>query len=255
MTHVCSLCYVATQSVCDRPTVDLGCAAHGLAKLLKVISMERMLSIERRYRSVLKVNDVALTRSTNSAVFQGMCAVLKGVVPYQRAALALYDSNVGGLKIADLFGPYENSTFRVGQLLSGEQTQTSWAFEQKTPVLRRDLENERRFASDEEMLKEGYHSMYSVPLVVRGISIGTVTVVAVKRNQLSRDHATFIWQMSNQIALAMNCSILRCTTHASTKLVCPRCIGAAGGKTTVSKHRQDLSNWGKKGGRGRKNVD
>lgn len=28
--------------------------------------------------------------------------------------------------------------------------------------------------------------------------------------------------------------------------LCPRCIGAAGGKTTVTKHRDALSMWGKK---------
>jgi transcriptional regulator with GAF, ATPase, and Fis domain len=219
------------------------------------LSMKPKISIDRRYRSLLQVNEVALTETTNEAVFQGMCTVLRNLVPYRRAALALYDPHIDGLKLADLYGPYEKSTFHVGQLLSSDQTQTSWAFAHKMPLLRQDLERERRFATDEEMLEEGYRSMYSVPLVVRGMSIGAVTIVAVKRNQISADHAAVVWQMSNQIALAMECRMLRCTTHVGTKLVCPRCIGAAGGQSTVSKHRNLLSMWGKKGGRGRKRSD
>jgi hypothetical protein len=79
-----------------------------------------------------------------------------------------------------------------------------------------------------------------------------VTVLSERKNRFSVAHAEIVQEMSNQIALAVGSTILKCPTHANTKLVCPRCIGAAGGKTTVSKHREHLSKWGKKGGRGRK---
>lgn len=39
-----------------------------------------------------------------------------------------------------------------------------------------------------------------------------------------------------------------CPVHACA-LVCPRCIGAKGGKTTVRRHRANLPKWGRKGGR------
>lgn len=217
--------------------------------------MKRGGWIERRYRSLLQVNAVALNSATSEAVFRGMCIALKRLVPYERAALALYDPDHDALKIVDLYGPYENSSVRVGQLLSREDTQSGWAFDHKRPLFRRDLEKESRFVTDKEILQEGYRSMCSVPLMVLGHSIGVVTVTATKKNQLSMDHAEAVQEMSNQIALAINCNVLRCATHTGTKLVCPRCIGAAGGQATVAKHREYLSSWGKKGGRGKKRSD
>jgi hypothetical protein len=42
-----------------------------------------------------------------------------------------------------------------------------------------------------------------------------------------------------------------CPIHKDTELICPRCIGSRGGKTTTKKHRRKLSGWGKSGGRPR----
>jgi formate hydrogenlyase transcriptional activator len=209
-------------------------------------------SLAQLYASLTKVNEVALTTSTTEGVFHGMCVVLKDIVPYDRAGLSLYDPDGDGLRIVGIYGPHDNSLFRVGHLLSRKTSQTGWVFEHKTTLFRSDLEKEFRFPGDKKIVEEGYRSICSVPLVVRGSSIGVVSVIASRKNQLSATHAAVVEQMSKQIALAISSIVPRCPGHTNTKLVCPRCIGAAGGKTTVSKHREDLSNWGKKGGRGRK---
>jgi formate hydrogenlyase transcriptional activator len=217
--------------------------------------MSRQGMMAQRYKSLLQVNEVALNNSTTEGVFQGMCEVLKNMVPYERAGLSLYDPDHDSLKLVGIYGPHENSIFRVGHLLSRKTTQTGWVFEHKTRMFRRDLAKDFRFPADQDIVDEGYHSLCSVPLIVQGNSIGVVTVLAARKNQLSVNHAEVVEQMSNQITLAISSAMPRCPTHANTKLICPRCIGAAGGKTTVSKHRENLSNWGKKGGRGRKNLD
>lgn len=207
------------------------------------------------YQSLLRVNEVALTKSTTEAVFHGMCAALKDVVPFDRAGISLYDHEHDSLKIVGIYGPHENSVFRVGHLLSRKTSQTGWVFEHKTTLLRRDLVKELKFPADRDVVNEGYRSVCSVPLVVRGNSLGVVSVIAARTNQLSARHAEVVKEMSNQIALAVSSIISRCPIHTNSRLVCPRCIGAAGGKSTVSKHREALSNWGKKGGRGRKHLD
>lgn len=214
--------------------------------------MKREVSSERLYESFLQVNQVALTVPAHETVFRGMCEALKNVMPYERAGLALYDPDREDLKIIDLYGPFENSIFRVGQLLSRDGTQSAWAFENKTPLFRSDLQKQCRFPADRDILQEGYRSLCSVPLLVGESSIGVVTVAATRRNQLSMHHARMLQEMSNQIALAIHCKSLTCPSHTQTKLVCPRCIGAAGGQATVTKHREHLSTWGKQGGRGRK---
>lgn len=216
--------------------------------------MRLQRGIAHRYRSLLKVSEVALTTSTPVGLFQGLCAVLKDIVPYDRAGLSLYDPDQDGLKIVGIHGPHDNSIFTVGHVLNRKNSQTGWVFDHKTMLFRRDLERELRFLSDKRIVDEGYRSICSVPLVVRGNSIGVLSIIASRRNQLTANHAEVVEQVSKQIALAISSILPRCASHANTKLVCPRCIGAAGGKTTASKHRDDLSNWGKKGGRGRKSV-
>jgi transcriptional regulator with GAF, ATPase, and Fis domain len=216
---------------------------------------ERNVEITRRYESILQVNEVALTRRTAPAIFHGMCAVLKSLVPCDRALLSLYDSACDDLQIVDAYGPRTNSFFHIGQRLSRNETQTGWAFEHKATMFRGDLVKERKFSLDEEAVEEGYVSVCTVPLLVWGRSIGVVTVASARKNQLSISHAEIVEEMSKQIALAINSTSIECPAHTDTRLVCPRCIGATGGQATVSKHRQKLSDWGKKGGRGHKKAN
>jgi len=211
-------------------------------------------SIADRYSSLRKASELALTKSTAEAVFQGICGLLKEFVPYDRAGLSLYDPDQDCLKIVDIYGPHENSIFRVGHLLGRKTCQTGWVFENQQTLFRRDLAADTKFPSDRRIIDEGYRSICSVPLVIRGSSIGVLTVIGSRENQLAIDHAEMVEEVSWQVSLALASIVPRCPTHAHTKVICPRCIGAAGGKTTASKHREDLSHWGRKGGRGRKSI-
>ena len=42
-----------------------------------------------------------------------------------------------------------------------------------------------------------------------------------------------------------------CPKH-SMKMMCPKCIASSGGRKTTTKYRDQLSSWGKMGGRGRR---
>jgi len=46
--------------------------------------------------------------------------------------------------------------------------------------------------------------------------------------------------------------ISHCPKHPKTRMVCPRCIAAKGGKATHAKHREEQAAWGRRGGRPRK---
>jgi len=217
--------------------------------------MSPTVEITRRYDAILKMNEIARTKPTTGAVFNGMCAVLRNMVPCDLTLLSLYDSECDDLRVVNAYGSRSGSFFHVGRHLARKSTQTGWAFEHKAAKFREDLPKESRSPVDEAAVKEGYVSCCAVPLVVYGDSIGVVTVAAAKENRLAMNHVDIIQEVSNQVALAITSPILRCPEHADAKLICPKCIGAAGGKVTVSKHRQNLSNWGKKGGRGHKRLD
>lgn len=209
----------------------------------------------KRYKALLRVNKVALSQSTVGGVFQGMCVALRKLLDYDRAALTLYDPDHGSLRIVALYGRYTNSIFQVGYLLARKASQEGWTFDHRTGIVRRDLEKDSQFPSDTHNVNEGFPSLCSVPLIVRGNSFGVVTVSGARKNQFSAKHPQLVQEISNQIVLAINSITLSCPVHPNTKLFCPRCVGAVGGRTTVAKHRENLSNWGKKGGRGRKRAD
>lgn len=177
------------------------------------------VSVADRYSSLLKASEIALTTVTTHAVFQGICGVLKDVVPYDRAGLSLYDPEHDGLKIVDVYGPHENSVFRPGHVLSRKACQTGWVFEHKKTLFRRDLAADSQFPGDRKIIDEGYLSICSVPLVVRGNSLGVLSVIGSRKNQLSANHAEIVEKISHQVALAIASIVPRCPAHANTRMV------------------------------------
>ena len=233
-------------------TRDHGCEPIGEADLASSCdAMTPRATLPLSNKTLLQANEVALKGTSMETVFRGMCEVLRKVVQFDRAGLTLYDSEHDSLRIAALYGPYERSFFQVGHLLARNDSQNGWTFERKAKTIRRDLPRDFRFTSEEKTAEEGFRSLCSVPLVIRGNSVGVVTIVAARKDQFSTRLAEVVQQISNQIALAVWSFVQHCPTHVNTKLLCPRCIGSAGGKTTTEKHRANLSDWGRKGGRSR----
>jgi len=214
--------------------------------------MARGSHIARRYRALLTVNQIATTESTINDAFQGMCAELRKLLPYDRAGLTLYDAKHDSLRIESLYGQYENSVFEVGGLLPRKHSHNGLTFDSQRLTRRRDLAREFQFPSEKRTLDEGYRSLCSVPLIYRKNSLGVVTIVGARKNQFSVVHGQVLQELSNQITTAIAAIRRICPIHLNTNLICPKCLGAAGGRATVSKHRDHLSEWGKKGGRGKK---
>jgi hypothetical protein len=51
--------------------------------------MNPRTNIVDRYRAILKVNKVALTKSTTEELFGGMCTALGKLLPYDRAGCTI----------------------------------------------------------------------------------------------------------------------------------------------------------------------
>ena len=193
---------------------------------MKVVPVSNYEPTHEHRRPLLRVNKVALAKSTTEELFGSMCTALKRLLPYDRAGLSLYDPDHDSLMIAALHGPHEGSVFRVGHHLERKSSQTGWVFEHQTRIIRRDLTKEIRFPADKLTIDEGYRSLCSVPLIVWGRSIGVVTIISARKNEFSTGHANVVQEIANQVALAVNSVTPRCPSHRNTKLVCPRCIGA-----------------------------
>lgn len=208
--------------------------------------------IAERYDTLLEVNRVAITQAAPESIFQGMCLALKSVFPYDRAGLMLYQPEEDALKIVALHGNVPGSFFRIGTLLKTKESPHGLAFMNQRIVLRRNIETERQFALEELTLSEGLRSYCAVPLVARGDSIGVITILSYRKEQFSDQHARFLQEVSNQIVLAVKTFLPQCEKHSRSKLVCPKCIASAGGRITTARYKEQLSAWGRQGGRGRK---
>jgi len=214
--------------------------------------MTRRLKTTQRYATILEVNRAAITQPGINAIFRGTCEAVKKVLTYDRMGLSLYAPETGGLKLAAAEGCGPDSFYRVGLMLDGKETHHGWVFQNQKPIVRRDLQKEMEFQIEQHNCREGIRSYCAVPLVARGDSLGVLITLSSQENRYSQEHAEFLQEVSDQLALAVKSLMPSCSKHFGTNLICPRCIASGGGRATAAKHKEQLSDWGKQGGRGRK---
>ena len=96
-----------------------------------------------------------------------------------------------------------SSYFQAGLEVGRSETSAGWAFDHQQPLLRRNLEEEQQFDNERRLCAEGMRSLCVVPLVLRGKSIGTLSVVSQKKEQYSEAEAQFLQEVAAQVALAI----------------------------------------------------
>jgi formate hydrogenlyase transcriptional activator len=216
--------------------------------------MPDFIKASDRYNTLLQVNKAALTFTRCAEIFDGFCTATKKVLPFNRAGLMVYDPEHDSLRMAGISGNLPNSFFRLGAELNGHQSPHGVALQQKRFVIRSDIRVEAEFEIEQLTLSEGLHSYCAVPLIARGNSIGVISILSYRKAAYSEQHARFLQEMANQITLAINSIASHCATHTASKLICPRCIASAGGLSTAAKHKEQLSAWGRQGGRGKRRA-
>jgi formate hydrogenlyase transcriptional activator len=210
------------------------------------------LRTAERYATILEVNRAAITQPGLDEVFRGMYSAVKKVLPCDRAGLSLYDPEKAVLNLAACEGCSPGSFYTIGQNFDLDQSHHGSVFRLQKPIVRRDLVTDLQFQIEKYNVREGIRSYCAVPLVVRGKSIGVIIILSSQKNQYSAGHAEFLQDVSNQIVLAITSLRPFCAKHSQTKLICPRCIAASGGQVTAARYKEQLSRWGRQGGRGRK---
>jgi transcriptional regulator with GAF, ATPase, and Fis domain len=157
-----------------------------------------------RRRTVLDINNAIVTKLTRDEVFRAICDALGPVVQYDRIALSLYDVETDSLRLVAYEGPLRTTYSPVGNVHDPDDSHVSWVFTHQQPLLRRDLETEKQFSSEERALKNGFRSLCALPLVVRGRSLGAITVASLNNRQYQRSDADFLMEVANQIAIAVD---------------------------------------------------
>jgi formate hydrogenlyase transcriptional activator len=164
---------------------------------------EALRRSEEWHRTLLDINNAIITNLSQEALLGSIAKALRRVMPFDRAALTLYQPEKDTFRFLAIEGSPVSSYFRPGREIDPTKTSVGWVFRHQQPIVRHDLESEREFDNEHRLAAEGMRSHCVVPLSFRGRSIGTLNVASSTRDQYSEADAKFLQDVANQVALAI----------------------------------------------------
>jgi formate hydrogenlyase transcriptional activator len=180
-------------------------AARAGAELERKRAHEALKKSEERIRTLLDINNAIVTKLTRDELFSAIAEVLGRVIPFDRLSLSLYDPAAKVLRLVTYAGPYQRDDYSpIGRVLELNDSPVGQAFVSQKPVLRGDLELERQTSSEERAFLHGFRAMCSLPLIVRGNSIGGITVGSLTKNRYTDSDTQFLMEVANQVAIAVD---------------------------------------------------
>lgn len=180
-------------------------AARAGAELERKRADEALKQSEERLRTLLDINNAIVTKLTREDLFSAIAEVLGRVIPFDRLSLSLYDSAANALRLVTYAGPYQRDDYSpIGRVLELNDSPVGQAFSTQKPVVRSDLETERLTSSEERAFSHGFQSMCSLPLMVRGNSIGGITVGSLTKKRYTQADTQFLMEVANQVAIAVD---------------------------------------------------
>lgn len=161
-------------------------------------------SSQKKYQTLLEISNALTSNLTRESLFYVLSQSLRQVLPFEVALLTLHDPEKDLLRVFALEGTARLRHFgHVGTEVSRQESHVGWVFDQKTPLLRGDLEQERQFPVEDTLLAAGIRSYIVVPLVARAQAIGTLNVGSTTPHRYAEADALFLLEIAKQIALAV----------------------------------------------------
>jgi formate hydrogenlyase transcriptional activator len=194
-------------------------------KILRIFATRAGIELERtradaalrlsqeRLQTLLNINNAIVTKLTRAEVFRAICTEMASVIKYDRIALSVYEPNSESVRLVAYEGSLRTDYSPIGNVHDLKDSHVGWVFLHQRPLLRHDLEIERQFSSEYRAFKNGFRSLCALPLVVRGRSIGAITVASLHNRQYEESDADFLMEVAKQIALAVD----NMTAHEETE--------------------------------------
>ena len=158
----------------------------------------------RRRQTLLDINNAIVTKLTREEVFRAICAALSPVIQYDRIALSLYNPETDDVRLVAYEGPLRTDSSPVGNVHDLNDSHVGWVFTHQRPLVRHELVIEAQFSSEHRAHKSGFRSLCALPLVVRGRSIGAITVASLANRQYKNGDGDFLMEVAKQIAIAID---------------------------------------------------
>src|SRR5947208_1193480 len=150
---------------------------------------------------VIESRHALLAVNSGWSILHSISRALHRVMPFDAAAITLYVPEIDKFRFFAVEGTLV--CFHVGREIEHKDTSVGWVFDHQRPMVRRNLEKEKRYSNEMQLVAEGMRSHCVVPLITRGNSIGTLNVGSRTTHQYSEHDAEFLQEVANQVALAL----------------------------------------------------
>ena len=161
-------------------------------------------SIAERARLLLEINNAIVSNLELAPLLKSISECLRRELPHDFAGLAIYDPEIGKLRVHGLDFSAVHPHFALGEVVSIEGTPAGLAFKSRKPVLRHrpdtvEFPDERM----KQAVQLGIKSGCVVPLICHGNVLGTLAIASFREAAYSEDDAEFLNQIGGQVAIAV----------------------------------------------------
>ncbi|MBZ5637806.1 MAG: sigma 54-interacting transcriptional regulator [Acidobacteriia bacterium] len=159
---------------------------------------------EERWRVLLQVNNAIVTCLDREALFEATAGALRGVIPFDRAALVLDDPVDGVFKVLGVAGPVPSpSMIPLGTEWPRRGSRSGWIADSGQLLLTPDLRQDPRFIEHAPLIRDGILSALSVPLRAKGKVMGTLNVGSGEAGRYGEVDSELLLAIADQVVLAI----------------------------------------------------
>jgi len=163
---------------------------------------------EERQRVLLEINNAIIANLERESLFDAIAQAVWRVLPFDRAALYLYDPLGDTLKLYALGGAHPlNEVLPVGAEIPREGTRVGWVFDQRKPLVGGDLSKEPPWPNDQKvvtsLVEAGIQSFLLVPMITKRGTIGILSVTSLDADRYSEEGAELLVEVAKQVGLAL----------------------------------------------------
>jgi formate hydrogenlyase transcriptional activator len=163
----------------------------------------QLSSAEERWRVLLEVNNAVVTCLGREELFKAIAGALRGVVPFDRAALVLDDPADNVFRVLRVDGPVPLPPITTGNVWPREGSRTGWIVATGNSLNSPDLREDTRFVEHAPLVQVGILSALSVPLKAKDRVIGTLNLGSREVGKYKDWQCEFLVAIADQIALAI----------------------------------------------------